>query len=172
VTSPEATVTVQDVELGLPPPDDLRALWAEDEGALRDIYIEDTTTADWDKVVGAIQERWSCSYSEDGVPVAMPAAAEVLRRRSRRATRLEVHLSERLEIEAHFFEPEQIEFSFLPADARDDADVYRILDFVLHLGRTLGHTVHMTVESHMGGRPPDDLRYEPSLDRIVGTANS
>jgi hypothetical protein len=55
VVSPE--ITVQGVELGLPRPDDLRALWAEDRGAVREVYVENTTTADWDAVVAAIQER-------------------------------------------------------------------------------------------------------------------
>lgn len=156
------------MEPRVPEPDDLRALWAEDEGAVRDVYVEETTSGDWQTLIDAIQERWSCSYTEDGAPVPMPPAAEVLRRRSDRATMLEIHLCEHLAVQAHFFESDQIEFSFLPTEVRDDADVYRILNFVLHLGRTLGRIVHMTVESRMGDRPPDDLRYEPSQDQIVG----
>ena len=156
----------------LPEPDNLLALWAADDGAVRDVYIEDTTNADWQRAIDAIQERWSCSYTEDGAPVPMPPAAEVLRRGSERTINLEIRLSEHFAIHAYFFESAQIEFSFLPADVGDDNDIYRILDSVSHLGRTLGRTVHMTVESHKGERPVDGLRYEPSLDRIVGVSES
>jgi hypothetical protein len=65
------------MELGLPKPDDLRALWAQDEGSpVRDVYVEGTTSADWQMTVESIQERWPCSYTEDGEAAAMPSAVE------------------------------------------------------------------------------------------------
>ena len=79
---------------------------------------------------------------------------------------LEIHLSKALDVDTDFVESEEIEFTLYPAKVRDDADFYRVLVFILHLGRVLGRTVHMTVESP-GERPPDYLRYDPLLDRVV-----
>jgi len=150
-----------------PQPDDLRALWAGDEGAVRDIYIEDTTAEDWQAVLDALLARWPCSYTEDSEPAPPPSAKEILRRRSDLGTHLGVHLADHLNVDVHFFEDWQVELSFNPRDVRDDADTYRVLDLVLYVGRTLRRTVHMTVESHHGERPPDDLYYDPTLDRIA-----
>ncbi len=153
-------------------PDELRALWAEDEGARRDIYIEDTNAEEWQAVLDAVLGRWPSSYTEDGEPSPLPCAPEILMRRSDRNTHLEVHLADHFGVDVHFFEDSQIEFTFNPENVRDDADVYRILDLVSRAGRAVQRAVHMTTESHSGDRPADDLSYDPAQDRIVRPAES
>jgi hypothetical protein len=150
-----------------PHPDELRALWAEDRGAARDVYIEDTSADDWQAVRDCLLAHWPCSYTEDSEPAPLPSAKEILRRRSDLATHLSVRLSDHLSVHVHFFEDWQVELSFNPGNVSDNADVDRVLDLVLHVGRTLRRTVHMAVESRYGERPPDDLYYDPTLDRIV-----
>jgi hypothetical protein len=152
----------------VPKPDELRKTWAADEGAYRDIYVPGTTAEDWQRALDAVTARWPSTYSEDGESAVMPRdVGTILSRRSERSTLLRIHLHNHLDFDVHFFGADEIEFTFDPAEVTDDEDVGRILEFVLHLGRTVGRTVHMTVESHSGRRPADDLRYDPKLDRIT-----
>ena len=140
---------------------------AEDDGAFRDIYVTGTDIDDGVRALEAVTSRWPTTYREDGEPAAMPRdIREIFRRRLERSTLLCIRLKEHLTIDVHFFEPEQIEFTFDPRDVVDDADVFRVLDFVLHVGRTVGRTVHMSIEAASDG-PTDDLLYDPSSDRIV-----
>jgi hypothetical protein len=149
-------------------PNALREWWAEDRGATRDIYVPETTADDWQVALDSVARRWRCAYSEDGMPTPMPSDVEqIFQARAERKTHLDIRLSDRVAMRAHFFAPSEIEFDFDPEQLVDDADVYRIFEFVLHVGRSLGRTVHMTVESHPGDRPTDDLRYDPKLDQIV-----
>ena len=150
-------------------PDALRELWASDAGAQRDIYVPETTGADWEGVLRVVSGRWPSTYEEDGISVEMPSdVVENDRGRQDRTTRLVVHLREGLDLTAHFFGNSDfdVEFTFQPEDVADDGDVYRILDFVLALGRELRRAVHMTVAAS-GDRQPDDLRYDPESDRIL-----
>lgn len=146
---------------------ELRALWSDDKGAGRDIYVEATDVDDWQRTLEALVARWPTAYLENRQEVPMPSsAAEILRRRSEVATLLEVHLPG-IDMAVHFFEVEQVEFTFEPGEAADDDAVRSVLDFVAEVGRSLRRPVHMTVESHADDRPEDDLRYDPALDRIV-----
>lgn len=153
-------------DFALPEPDGLRALWAEDRGALREIYVEKASIEEWQQLIDSVAERWTTHYSENGDEVLRPRAAEIFERTSDKAVLFEVQLND-IAVSGRFFSPGEIEFTFDPGDAIEDAAVEQVLDFMLWVGRSLGRVVHMTVESFPSDRPEDDLRYEPDLDRIV-----
>lgn len=146
---------------------ELRDFWAQDAGALTDVYVVGTTTDDWQRVVDATKRRWSSTYTEDGVRTSLPNdAVEVFRRTQDRACLLSVELTPQIKLNAHFFSPEEVEFDFDPRDLRGQADLETVIEFVRTIGRALQQTVCIGIES-AAPRPPEDLRYEPDLDGFV-----
>lgn len=145
----------------------LRDLWDLDEGALRDIYVPNATAADWQAVLEVVTGRWPFSYLLDGEPGQLPDArtffAEARQREA--AHLLRVAVTPLINLNAHFFGEDEIEFDFDPRELLNDADLAAILDFMRVVGRTLRKPVLVSIESSPHLSP--ELRYNPQSDEVV-----
>jgi hypothetical protein len=150
-----------------PPWDYLRACWAEDDGALSDIYVSEATADDWQRVIDATTARWASTYTEDAQPTPLPDEVGVVFRRTHsRACLLRIEVTPLISLNAHFFIPEEVEFGLDPRAVRDQAGLDAVTEFIRTLGRTLSRPVFIGCESP-APRPIEYLRYEPTQDRFV-----
>jgi len=146
--------------------DYLRACWAEDDGALTDIYASGDAD-DWQRVIETITARWPSTYTEDAQPTPLPdEVAVVFRRAHTRACLLQMEVTPLISLNAHFFSPEEVEFDLDPRAVRDQADLDAVTEFIRTLARTLSRPVFIGCES-AAPRPIEYLRYEPMPDRFV-----
>jgi hypothetical protein len=145
----------------------LRSRWDEDAGALLDCYVPNTNVDDWQTVVNAVKNRWPWSYSEDGATTSMPEhMPDVFDRSSQVAVLWRVSLTPSVYANCHFFDVHEIEFDLDPREIVGQDALDAFCCFVQTVGRELARSVGVGVE---GGPPrtPDDMRYEPSTDRVV-----
>ena len=141
----------------------LRNLWAEDDGALIDVYVEGTVAEDWQAAVNAALAAWPSSYCEDGEPAQLPSAEEALTRSRARSCLLRVALTPLINLNTHFFAADEVEFDFDPREVLDQDDLDQVCGFMRTVGRAIGKPVWLGIE---GGppRPPANLRYDPADD--------
>lgn len=151
----------------------LRATWAEDDGALFDIFVTDTTPNDWQVILDAVREKkWPTAYSVNGVAAEMPRTAEdIFAARQADATLLwSIEPDAGVTINCHFFYPGEIEFDFCPRVIISDEALAALLGFIAHVGRALGRVAGVTVEGDHHPRPAKGhLYYDPQSDAVVVT---
>lgn len=145
----------------------LRGLWDLDPGALRDIYVPAVTADDWQAVLEAVTSRWPSSYLVDGVPGQLPDARTFFAdgREREAAHLLRVSVSPLINLNAHFFCEDEIEFDFDPRELLSDEDLTAVLDFMRVIGRAVGKPVLVSVESSPHLSP--ELRYDPRDDEVA-----
>ncbi len=119
----------------------------KDEGALRDIYIDDCSIEDWDKVVKALKEsdfilRFSMNEIETGLPLNISSIFSD----TENYFRLEVR-EESVIINSYFCAESQIEFDIDPRDFVG-IDQFQILyKFMRLLARETGKVVKLTQQN-------------------------
>jgi hypothetical protein len=152
----------------------LQAIWAEDDGALFDIFVTDTTPNDWQVVVDAVREmNWPTAYTVDGVAAEMPPEVEdIFAARRADATLLwSIEPGAGVTINCHFFYPGEIEFDFCSREIVSDQALAALLGFIAHVGRALGRLAGVTVEGDHDPRPATGhLYYDPQSDAVVANA--
>lgn len=146
----------------------LRDVWEQDEGALRDIVVGETTVDDWQHVVDAIRRsRWPWAYTEDDVSLPMPeSVAKIFAIRETRTPLWQIAATVTLRINCHFFDVSEIEFSFEPRDVVDQQALESVCSFVRDIGRAARRDVFVYCEA-VEPRPVSDMQYDLSLDAVV-----
>jgi hypothetical protein len=131
------------------------------DGSLRDIYVLDTDSADWERLGSTLRASGlTLDYLLQGLPAALPVSlGSHIRDPHRSASLLVVRLAERLPIDCHFFAADEIEFSCDPRGVDGEASWDCLLDFVAVVGQGIGKPVLLTPEN-VRDRPI--LSYEPS----------
>jgi hypothetical protein len=145
----------------------LRALWEQDEGAVRDIVIRDATVQEWQRVVTAIRRAgWAVDYREDAEPAPMPDDVRaVFAATGSRACRWRIQVGQRLWINCHFFDPAEIEFTFDPREVTNQQEMDSLCVFMRTVGRAVEKPVRVYVEG-FDPRPPSDMEYDPDEDAV------
>jgi hypothetical protein len=143
------------------------SLQAEDfawDGSLRDIYVQETSLEDWQRVLRLIQQGpYAAEFFAEDSPQPFPDDVHVLfRDPSTRPGRLwfsvgGVHLA------CHFFRPEEIEFDLDPREVTE-ATLPGLLRFMADLGDATGHTVVLTPENC---REAPVFRYDAALRQMA-----
>jgi hypothetical protein len=134
----------------------------ESEGGLRDVYVFETSVDDWQRVLDLVRAQWSCAYSEDGKPTAMPADVRtIFRAREQRAVRLAIQAAPAIHVNCHFFLPEEIEFDLDSREVNNQADFDAVCEFIRAIGAGLRKSVSVCWE---GDSEAQIMRYEPSTD--------
>jgi hypothetical protein len=129
----------------------LRNSWAEDDGALLDIYVSNTSGDDWREVIEAVSSRWPTAYAEDGDRVQMPdEPRDVFACARTRTCRFQLALTPLINAKAYFFAPDEIEFDSDPRELLDQADLDTLVAFISTIGQTLQRPVYVGIE---GGDP-------------------
>jgi hypothetical protein len=146
----------------------VRALWQEDEGALRDVYVTGARVGDWQRVIDAIREAgWQTSYSVEHETVAMPRdVRDVFAALARTAGLLwKIQIAETTTVNGHFYGSVDsdigVEFDIEPREITDQQSLDAVCDFMRVIGRSVNKTVWLGVESSGSGRPPAEMQYDP-----------
>ncbi|MFJ8623147.1 hypothetical protein ACIRD3_09875 [Kitasatospora sp. NPDC093550] len=134
-------------------------------GTLPDVYIADTTAADWQAVLDLVVERgWSYEYSEGSSVLPLPGAAAVLSRPAdAECPNLRVWPAAEVCAIFRFLADEQIDFdvSLWELQGQERLDV--LCGFLTAIGRRLGKPVPLYFE---GTTRAPFLGYEPDADRV------
>lgn len=133
------------------------------DGSLRDIYVLETSEADWQTVWEALQ-AWDPPpvFAVDGVTEPMPDRVEVvLTTRRQRSPLLSVQVGH-AGLNCHFFSPDEIEFDLDPRQVTRETDMEAIAAFMKLLGDLTRKNVILTAENsreaviaHYGANTPE-----------------
>jgi hypothetical protein len=134
------------------------------DGALRDIYVQDTTINDWQKVLELVRTDYAPVNfrTSDGIG---SASSEVLLQHFGSGPASADFLFEvgPVSITAYLFEPRRIELSFAPHEVRSSDELEALLAFLARIGTTLCRPVHVTHENM-----PETvfLRFDPDTNTV------
>ncbi|WP_045691906.1 hypothetical protein [Streptomyces rubellomurinus] len=136
-----------------------------DGGCLPDVYVADTTVADWQAVLDLVVERgWAYEYTEGDTVRPLPRAETVLARPAdAECPNLCVRPSADVCAIFRFLGDEQIDFdvSLWELQGQERLDV--LCGFLAAIGRRLGKPVPMYVE---GDTRAPFLGYDAEADRV------
>ncbi|WP_432201133.1 hypothetical protein ACRAQ7_02570 [Erythrobacter sp. W53] len=141
----------------------------EPEGALRDIYVLDTTVADWQLVIDAIRQEVTGLTFKIGDEISeLPIDAAEIFYGAQREPIPDVmrHLYVPFEegtLNCHFFGEYEIEFDLSPRDMNAET-LPQLIKFLKLLGNATGKPVLLTMENV---QEEQIMRFEPSTGEVV-----
>ena len=120
----------------------------EPDGSLRDIYVRDTTLADWEVALQLILRAYApATFTRDGEPAALPtSAADAFADRDRAAVALDFEVAG-IEFACHFFSPTEIEFDLPPEQVNSRERFVALQGFLRTLAKVLDKNVVLSPES-------------------------
>lgn len=131
----------------------------EPDGALRDIYVLDTTIEHWRKLFVALRGAYTLEYSVDGESRPIPETVdEALGLRATANPSLFFRVAG-IGVACHFFCTEQIELDIQPREVNSTGTFDDVLGLLRLIGDTVGKRVIMTHESD---EQHPFIIYEPS----------
>ncbi len=135
------------------------------QDGLRDIYVLNTTSADWGTAYHYFLRRYPHSFRRDGLEQEPPGNVEdILDATGDAAFLLTLHVAG-LELNCHFFTVDEIELDLDPQEVNDENSLAAVTNFLLELGRLLGRRVILTAEDAQDAiileysLVDDDIRY-------------
>ena len=117
------------------------------DGSLRDIYVFDTTLADWERLINFIRDKFPIiSFTLDSVQAKMPAnASEIFAFRASQNPSCNFMVNG-ISVAFHFFCEEEIEMDIVPNDIDRPERLAILLNFIAGLGDCLNKPVVLTPE--------------------------
>jgi hypothetical protein len=116
------------------------------DGTLRDVYVRDTTAADWDVFLEAVSSKITATFI-DGEPHPLPThASEIFELNHEKSFLLEILLGQ-VKMLCYFFIEEEIELDIDPSEVTSQAELDAIVDVLALIGRALGRDVILTDEN-------------------------
>ncbi|MCD0446385.1 hypothetical protein LO763_22475 [Glycomyces sp. A-F 0318] len=136
-------------------------------GALPDLHVPSTSTADWQAVLDLVREReWTHEYTEGRSVLSVPSAQTVLSRPAdAECAQLRVWLTPVMVAIFRFYAEDRIDFDIDLRVFRGQADLDVFCEFLTVLGQRLGKPVLMDAEG--GDGKHSVLGYSPTHDRVV-----
>ena len=129
------------------------------DGSWRDLYVFDTDIQVWQQLLSALCVNcYTLHYSEDGIPAPVPQQVELAFARREQVSVLLAIVVGSLNINCHFFVPEQIEFDIDPREVNGEEAFAALLGFMWFVGQSLGRRVTLTPEN---GEDETLLAYNP-----------
>ena len=126
------------------------------DGALRDIYILQTTQADWQQALDTVRSTATAiDYRSGDQPSPLPSTFGSSTSEFGRLLSFRIGA---IGLTCHFFHEAEIEFSFWPHELTNQTDLDARIRFIQRLGDSVGKPVIVCPENY-----PDAafLRYEP-----------
>ena len=122
------------------------------DGSLRDVYVEHTVLADWERLLGWLRSTsFALSFSHDGNSMPLPSTVHEVFALSRSASSILTIQAGPLAINCHFFAEDEIEMDIDPTQLTDEHSFAHLLGFVRGLGNALQHDVIVTHENFKAG---------------------
>lgn len=125
----------------------------EKDGSLRDIYILDTSLAEWEKTWAfLLGRRANLTLQVGGEQVSLPSHAEQIfaARDCGGAATLSCLLGG-VTLNCHFFVREEVEFDVDPAEVEDAGAANEVARFMVGLCEATGREVLLTAENNRDG---------------------
>ena len=125
----------------------------EKDGSLRDIYILDTSLAEWEKVWAFLLEgRASLTLQIRGEQVPLPSHVEpIFAARDRGDTATLSYRLGGVTLNCHFFVSEEVEFDVDPREIRDAGGANDVARFMVGLCEATSREVLLTAENNRDG---------------------
>ncbi|MGW0556152.1 hypothetical protein ACWDZ6_18420 [Streptomyces sp. NPDC002926] len=140
----------------------------EVDGALRDVCILDASIDDWQRILDGVKSvNWPVSFGwtlSDSDDEGIPDARELFNRlesEPEESASLAVEVSG-IWFTCYFFDIDEVEFTFDPADVVDSASFGHVEEFVRWLGDATRKRVVVTMEGTDHNVMPALLYYSPS----------
>ncbi|AZO47963.1 MAG: hypothetical protein EOS58_18635 [Mesorhizobium sp.] len=138
------------------------------DGSWRDIYVLNTSEADWQRVWDILREwsppaNFSVSGNIESMLLGVEAALE-----SETASLLSFYVGP-IQLACHFFSTVEIEFDFDPRQVSGIPEVEQLEGFMRLLGDAIEKQVILTQEND---QEAIIARYSPDLESVVWTALS
>jgi hypothetical protein len=146
----------------------------EPDGSLRDIYVSDTSSADWQAVLDHLREKYGpVRLTVDGVDTPVPAHVRELFAIRERANPELGFLVAGMRLACHLFTQDEIEFDLRPEEVTGPDQLNALVVFLRELGRITGKSVALTPENLLASpilrfQPGDDVAYLPDRDARAG----
>ena len=118
------------------------------DGALRDIYISETVSTDWQRVLDFVRlHGTSLDYRIDNEPVPMPLLIKDYFFTPDRPHGVLAFCFGGIHFATHFFAEDEIELDYWPSDIRSQERLDSLLGFAQRLGDLLAKPVRLTPEN-------------------------
>ena len=136
-----------------------------DGSCLPDVYVADTTVADWQAVLDlVVEQRWAFEYSEGEAVLPLPRAATVLSRPAgAECPNLRVWPDPEVCAIFRFLGEEQVDFDVDLRELQGQERLDVLCGFLAAIGRQLGKSVPMYFE---GDTREPFLGYDIAADRV------
>ena len=121
------------------------------DGSLRDIYVQDVSIAEWEKLIDLLNNKYwvtsSIAGEEPSNRIDKEYAIKYLTENNgeMNAVATTIHI-DNLKINCHFFLAEQIELDVDPKEVTTIEDIERIQDFMEDISKCLDRQVTLTAE--------------------------
>lgn len=121
---------------------------AHTDGSLRDIYIQNVTLNDWDRILQLLKKQYVLESDEDEIPSTV---REIISICQERGFILKVYIGKGITANCHFFvlenDPSPIEFDLDPREINSPYGIRCVLEFISKLGDELNKNVNLTEEN-------------------------
>jgi len=119
------------------------------DGSLRDIYIQETSLSDWDKVIDILNSEYDLNYFSEN-KIDKKEVFEYLQDETGEIECKTVSINiKNVKINCHFFLIEQIEFDIEPSEVKSKLEFDNILSFMTTLSSKLKKQITLTGENEV-----------------------
>ena len=130
----------------------------DDDGGLRDIYVQDTTIEHWRTTFDMLRRNYDLEFLVDSTPRELPATVdEAFAIREEASPTLRWRIGEIVAL-CHFFATKEIEFDIDSREVNSQEALDQVFDLMQRVGDTLGKRVFLNYEND---RQPPLISYEP-----------
>jgi hypothetical protein len=144
--------------------EEIRSVFKEDEGTLRDIYVLDTDINDWQCLLDFLRSGDYLYRFDSKKGALLPEKAkDVLANWEDWLPFLTIIVGG-LELNCLFAEGDEIEFWLDPIKVQSEREAEALFEFMRDIGQTLKKTVRLTPEA---GRNYALVEYSPETDLIM-----
>jgi hypothetical protein len=152
----------------------------EQDGSLRDIYVQDISLREWEKLIDHLNTNFKVTFS-DQEKIDKKYVLEYLQDTSgeMESKSLTIHLGQ-IKVNCYFFLSEQIEFDIDPKEVNSVSDFELIEKFMTSISETLQEQVTLTAENYPKfplfkvdtNKGINKILTEKEANELTGTNNS
>jgi len=119
------------------------------DGSLRDIYIQETSLSDWDKLIDILNSEYDLKYFSEN-KIDKKEVFKYLQDKTGEIERKTVSINiKNVKINCHFFLIEQIEFDVEPSEIKSKSEFDSLLSFMATLSTKLKKQITLTGENEV-----------------------
>ncbi|MCX4030225.1 protein export chaperone SecB [Endozoicomonas sp. SM1973] len=120
----------------------------EADGSLRDIYVEEVNISEWNSFISAIlRSKYRIKFIHGDREISLPEDfGSIKKLQLEEPTTLHIWVTDKTQLNCHFFIESEIELDVSPYDIQDSASYSSLVSFLKWLAALLGKQVKLTHE--------------------------